>query len=149
MPASHKPAFSDRVHTEVLDCRDARLTVRKDEHLTVIAVTGEIYASNVDDVSRRVRTLIPPVGELIVDLSRIEFIGVAGLKVLLWVNAERARTNSPWVLVASSSVARLLRVSDPGGTLPMVTSSAEALRRIRTADLRSRPLRLVPPHGRR
>jgi anti-anti-sigma regulatory factor len=34
-------------------------------------------------------------GALIVDLSRIKFIGVAGLGVLLWLNTKCARANIP------------------------------------------------------
>lgn len=143
MPTTDQLLVGEPTHTEVVDCRDARLTARGDHSLTVITITGEIYASNVDDVSRHARELVPPVGALIVDLSSIEFVSVAGLHVLFSLNTECARANTPWALIAGRSVSRLLRVGDPDGTLPTVTSSKEALRYLRSATPAGRPLRLV------
>ena len=146
MPEMGQPLGNESAHTtEILDCGDARLTTRSDRNLTVLTITGEIYASNVDDVKRRIRALVPQLAVLVVDLSRIDFIGVAGFSALTLLNTECANANVSWVLIPSYSVRRLLRVSDPGGTLPVVASPAEALRRVRSAIRATRPLRLVTP----
>jgi hypothetical protein len=60
--------------TTVLDCRGACVRAKTDTGLTVIAISGEIDASNVDDLSRRARELVPDCGALIIDLADIDFI---------------------------------------------------------------------------
>jgi anti-anti-sigma factor len=145
MPAIKKPPFTESNRGEVVACRDARLLIRQDHGVTVITIAGEIYASNVDDVSRHVRVSVPHFGALIVDLSSIEFIGVEGVRVLFSLNSDCARTNIPWVLVTNHSVLRLLRVGDPDGLLPTVASLTEALRYVRRETPVARRLRLVAP----
>jgi anti-anti-sigma factor len=148
LSTTNQPHVGEPARTEVFGCRDARLTIRSDHRLTTITITGEIYASNADDISRRVRALVPRVGALIVDLSRIDFIGIAGLRVLFSLNNECARTNTAWALIAGHSAARLLRIGDPDDTLPTVASSIEALRRVRSAGPAGRRLQLVAaPNG--
>jgi anti-anti-sigma factor len=145
MPAIDKPDVTEPTRGEVVACRDARLVIRQDQGLTVIAIAGEIYASNVDDVSRHVRASVPRVGALIVDLSRIEFIGVEGVRVLFSLSSECARSNIPWVLVTNHCVLRLLRVGDPDGSLPTVALLTEAFRYVRRETPVARRLRLVAP----
>jgi anti-anti-sigma factor len=130
---------------ESFDCRDARLTMRNDQGLTVITITGEIYASNVDEVKARARALVPRGGALIVDLGRIDFIGVAGLGVILSLDTECARAGTVWALITGISVSRLLRVGDPDGALPTVASYMDALRYVRKAMPEGQRLRLVAP----
>jgi anti-anti-sigma factor len=145
MSATNQRSFSGPGCIEVLDCRDARLSIRSDQGLTLVSITGEIYASNVDQVRARVRTFVPRVGALIVDLSHIDFICVAGLGVLFSLNVECARVGTPWVVIAGASVSRLLRVGDPDSTLPTVASYMDALRYLRRAIPEGQRLALVAP----
>jgi len=73
-----------------------RIGVRTDAGLTVITIRGEIDASDVDDLSPHARGLVRDCGELIVDLSGIDFIGIDGLRALfaLW-SANPATTELP------------------------------------------------------
>jgi hypothetical protein len=70
--------------------------IRVDAELTVITLSGEIGASDIDDMSPYARRLVRDCGVLIIDLSGIDFIGVDALRALfaLW-SADPARTEPP------------------------------------------------------
>jgi hypothetical protein len=73
----------------VIDCRFARVSADTDTDLTVITIMGEIDASNVDDVSRHTRGLVPEGGALIVDLTATDFIAIDGLRMLFALQSMR------------------------------------------------------------
>jgi anti-anti-sigma factor len=131
--------------TTVFDCRGARVRATTDTGLTVIAISGEIDASNIDDLSRRARKLIPESGALIIDLADIAFIAFDGLRVLFALNMQCARTGTTWALIASHAANRLLRVGDHDKLLPAVGSAVEALLLVRRSSRGHRPLQLVSP----
>jgi hypothetical protein len=87
---------SHRNGATVTDCRGAPIGVRTDAGLTVITISGEIVASDIDDLSPHARGLVRDCGVLIVDLSGIDFITVDGLRALfaLW-SADPATTELP------------------------------------------------------
>jgi hypothetical protein len=72
------------------------LWIRTDAELTVITISGEIAASDIDDLSPYARGLIRDCGVLIVDLSGSDFVAVDGLCALLalW-SAESAAIERP------------------------------------------------------
>ena len=78
----------------VTDCRGAHIGIRTDAGLTVITISGEIDASDLDELSPHDRGLLRDCGELIVDLFDIDFIAVDGLRALfaLW-SADPATTD--------------------------------------------------------
>ncbi|MDT5095249.1 MAG: hypothetical protein QOH60_4612 [Mycobacterium sp.] len=126
----------------VIDCRFARVSADTDTDLTVITIMGEIDASNVDDVSRHTRGLVPEGGALIVDLTATDFIAIDGLRMLFALCSQCARTDTKWTLVTTGAVSRLLRLADPDKLLPAVGSATEALQLVRRSGL-SRPTRRV------
>jgi anti-anti-sigma factor len=131
--------------TTVIDCRGARLRVHTDTGLTVITISGDIDASNVDDLSRHARGLLSDRGALIVDLADIDFLAVDGLRALFALNIECARTDTAWALIASHAVNRLLRVGDHDKLLPVVGSATEALLLVRRSARGRRSLQLASP----
>ena len=70
--------------------------IRTDAEFTVITVSGEIDASDINDMSPYARGLVRDCGVLIVDLSGIDFIAVDALRALfaLW-SAGAAETEPP------------------------------------------------------
>lgn len=60
--------------------------IRHDAELTVITISGEIDASDIDNMSPYARRLVRDCGVLIIDLSGIDFIAVDALCALfaLW-----------------------------------------------------------------
>ena len=130
MTAAHTDHASHHNRTSVIDCRGARIRAHTDAGLTVITISGDIDASNVEAVSCHARGLVPDRGALIVDLADIDFIGVDGLRALFALNSHCARTDTTWALIASHPVNRLLRVGDHDTLLPAVGSATEALLRV-------------------
>lgn len=141
MTAAHRPQpHSPAAAAAVIDCKTALLTAYTDGRVTIIRIAGEIDAANVDDLTRQARSLVPAGNALILDLANVDFIGVDGLRALLAVNIECARCNSPWAMIASQAVTRLLRVGDRDVTLPAVGSPTEALLLLRSPDRSRRHL---------
>ena len=94
--------------TTFFDCSGACMRAKKtDTGLTVISISGEIDASNADDVSHRVSELASDCGALIVDLAEVDFIALDGLRALIALNIQCARTGTTWALIASHAVNRL------------------------------------------
>lgn len=63
---------------------EGQLLVRSDaEGRTVLAVTGEIDLSNVDDLSKQIDAAIKPTDSLIFDLSDVSFMDSSGIALLL------------------------------------------------------------------
>ena len=129
------------------DCRRARMRAKTDTRLTVMSISGEIDASNVDDVSHHVRELASDCGALIVDLAEVDFIAIDGLRALFALNIQCARTGTTWALIAGHAVNRLLRVGDHDTLLPAVGSATEALLLVRRSSRGHRSLQLVSPTG--
>jgi hypothetical protein len=78
--------------------REHCIWIRTDAELTVITISGEVDASDVDDLSPHARRLVRDCGVLIVDVSGSDFIAVDGLHALLalW-SADSATTERPRV----------------------------------------------------
>ena len=129
------------------DCRRARMRTKTDTGLTVISISGEIDASNANELSRHASELASGCGALIVDLAEVDFIALDGLHALFALNMHCARTGTTLVLIASRAVNRLLRVADHDKLLPAVGSATEALLVVRRSSLGDRSLRLVSSTG--
>jgi anti-anti-sigma factor len=129
------------------DCRRARMRAKTDTGLTVMSISGDIDASNADDVSHHVRELASDCGALIVDLAEVDFIALEGLHALIALNIQCARTGTTWALIASHAVNRLLRAGDHDKLLPAVGSATEALLLVHRSSRGRRSLQLVSPTG--
>ena len=70
--------------------------IRTDAELTVVTISGELHASDVDRLSPYARKLVRDCGQLIVDLSGSDFIAVDALCALLAVwSPDPAATERP------------------------------------------------------
>ena len=128
------------------DCSGAYMRAKKtDSGLTVMSISGEIDASNADELSHRVSELASDCGALIVDLAEVDFIAIEGLRALFALNIECARAGTTWALIASHAVNRLLRVGDHDKLLPAMGSATEALLLVRRSGRSRRSLQLVSP----
>ncbi len=88
--ASHQRAAT------VIDDREPCLWIRTEADRTVITISGEIDASDIDDMSSYARRLVRDCGVLIIDLSGIDFIAAEALRALftLW-SPDPAATEPP------------------------------------------------------
>ncbi|MDT7586681.1 MAG: hypothetical protein QOE32_4231 [Pseudonocardiales bacterium] len=126
-------------------CRGACMRASADTGLTVISISGEIDASNTDELSHRASELASDCRALIVDLAEVDFIALDGLHALFALNIQCARAGTTLALIASRAVNRLLRVGDHDKVLPSVGSATEALLLIRRSGRGRRSLQLVSP----
>ncbi|GAA4542606.1 hypothetical protein GCM10023161_26650 [Mycobacterium paraffinicum] len=99
---------------------------------TVLRVRGEIDASNADLLARAIRRFVRLRGPLILDLSRVDYLGSAGLRVLLLVKDECELARLPYSVVGGVALRRLTRLVTGLG-LPLVDSVTDALQLIRGA----------------
>jgi len=73
----------------------------------VVRLNGEIDLSNVDGLEARIDEAISGVGEVVIDLTAIDFIDSRGLRLLKRVSAVVAGRDGTLVVVApASSIAR-------------------------------------------
>src|SRR6185295_19858950 len=92
---------SQQSSSTFFDCRRARMRAKTDTGLTVISISGEIDASNSDELSHRVSKLASDCGAMIVDLVEVDFISTDGLHALIALNTQCARTGTTWALITS------------------------------------------------
>ena len=80
--ADHEP----RQNGAAVDRGRPHIWIRDDAERTVITISGEIDASDIDNMSPYARRLVRDCGVLIIDLSGIDFIAVDALRALfaLW-----------------------------------------------------------------
>lgn len=113
----------------VIDCTGARVSVYARSLATVLRVDGEIDMANADLVAQAIRRYSQLKAPLILDLSHLDFLGIAGFQVLLALNDEHQVAELHYHVVTGDAVRRLTRVI-AGDGLPIVESVLEALQRI-------------------
>ncbi|MBV9090902.1 MAG: STAS domain-containing protein [Mycobacteriaceae bacterium] len=119
------------------------LTAFDSSWVTVIALRGEIDASNAAGVGTCLHEFVAPDRALVLDLSDLDFLCAEGVQSLFALGDRCERLGVDWALVASHSVRRLLRVYDREASLPAVGSMVEVLQRFRSARRRRAQLRVV------
>jgi anti-anti-sigma factor len=109
--------------------RPKLLTTRSETRgpISVVSVTGEIddntadlFVTRVEEQMRRCRTVI-------VDLTRVTYLGVAGLDALHRVNISQYQTGARWIAVPSPAVNRSLRLAVTGIHIPTAKTVAAAM----------------------
>ncbi len=97
---------------------------------TVISVSGEIDASNAEFTATVLNGFACWNGKVVLDLSRLDFIGTQGLRVLVEFYESCQRSNTVTVMVPCRMLLRLLQVIDIGRHLPVAESVNSALRSV-------------------
>ncbi|MUL81085.1 MULTISPECIES: STAS domain-containing protein [unclassified Mycolicibacterium] len=110
--------------------------------IAVISVNGELDASNAAELTECGIRHTRPSGQLILDMSEVEFFGACCFACLHTVNVRCAGENIDWVLIPSPAVWRVLRICDPERALPASTGLPAALVKLRNQP---RQLQLVNP----
>ena len=95
------------------------------------------FDHNAGDLTRRARgkplrvaTKSVRCRALLLDLTNLEFFGIAGFSALHRISVSCARAGIGWALVPSAAVSLLLRICDPDGLLPAVDTVSTALARL-------------------
>jgi anti-anti-sigma factor len=109
-----------------IDCAGAQLYVHERRPAIVLRFDGEIDAANAGLVGQAIcrfaRLKIP----LVIDLSRLSFLGIAGLRALVAFSEERQQTGLSCQVVTGAALARLTPVVS-NHSLAVVGSVCEAL----------------------
>jgi anti-anti-sigma factor len=84
-----------------------------------ITATGEIDASNADELADYVLRHAVNHPRLIVDLAHLEFFGVKGFRALLKIHERCSCASVSWTLVPGRAVSRVLGFCDPQCTFPI------------------------------
>jgi anti-anti-sigma factor len=106
----------------------ARLSSRRlRSSVVVISAYGDIDAANADTLCEYTREHLTRCRGLILDLHDLDFFGIEGLSALQRVAAWCARAGIGWAVVPGAAVARVLRIGDPTGLLPVATTVAAAM----------------------
>lgn len=109
----------------VADCGGAELTAHACGPISVVRVDGEIDASNAKLVAQAIGHFSRLSAPLIVDLSHVDFLGVAGFRALIAL----ARESQPVCAVTGTALRRLMRIFADTG-LPVADSVPEAIQRV-------------------
>ena len=120
------PAKPDENTPELFDCAGAGLRVHANNVATVVCISGEIDASNADRVGEAIRRFSRRKAPLILNLSQLDFLGIAGFRALINLNHEHRQAQLPSSMVTGAVVRRLAGVFPDHG-LPIVDSVPEAL----------------------
>jgi anti-anti-sigma factor len=95
--------------------------------VAIVSAYGDIDASNASTLVDYALVNAVRCRGLILDLSRLEFIGTEGFSALHKVSVRCARAEIRWMVVPGAAVSRLLRLCDPHGLLPTVDTVEAAL----------------------
>jgi anti-anti-sigma factor len=94
---------------------------------TILTISGDIDARNIDRVSAYATRLVPVGNALLLDLSGVVFFAAQSISVLVTVGDACDNAESPWALVTSHAVDRVLRISHHDHILPVVSSVPDGM----------------------
>ena len=114
---------------------------------TVVAAAGELDASNIHRLTDYARSFLTDSHALVLDLSQLDFLGAQGIRSLIEIADDCARSGIDWALVPGHAVDRLLRIFDNDAQLPTVCSITEALERFSAPGCAHSLLQLVTKSG--
>jgi anti-anti-sigma factor len=128
--------------TEPTRCRTAYFATRRLQPSTaVITAHGELDAANAQEFVDYALRHIANTPQLVLDLTGLQFFGIAGFHALHTLNGRCAGKNIEWALVPSPMVTRLLRICDPDSELPVCATVKGAIGQLQGKS--PRPLQLV------
>lgn len=114
----------------VVDCDGAQLRAHLRHQVTVVRVTGDIDATNIDCFYNFANRFVGEAPGLILDLGGVNFLCARGISVLITLGNDCRTAGTRWAIVGSPFVQRLLRLGDPSDALPTECSEREALNSI-------------------
>jgi anti-anti-sigma factor len=112
---------------ETFDCSGTSMTVECQGPTTVIAVSGDIDASNSDFLATVLRGSTAGKDRCVLDMRAVGFIGTQGVRVLVDFDLLCRRDGAVWALVPCPILLRLLAVIDVGRHLPVSDSVDDAV----------------------
>jgi len=124
-----KDSIEQTYRHHVIDCAGAQLLISARSLATVCRVEGEVDAANAENLTQEIRHYARLKSPLIIDFSRVEFLGLAGFRGLLVIVEEQRKSHLHCSVIAGATMRPLLRIVTDH-SLPLVASMAEALQQI-------------------
>jgi anti-anti-sigma factor len=125
----HPPPLNS--HSQLLAAvRIPRVQMRADRcpQVTVLAISGDVDAGNGERIQDVVARCALGGDALILNLSGVEFFGARGISVLIAIRDIRQSAATPWALIPSRVVSRVLQLTAYGTELPSAGSVRDAVR---------------------
>jgi anti-anti-sigma factor len=94
---------------------------------TLLTISGDIDARNIDRVSDYATRLVPVGNALLLDLSGVEFFAAQSISMLVAVDDTCRSAELPWALITSHAVDRVLRIREDDDILPVASSVPDAM----------------------
>ena len=121
------PGFTSHSGNCTVDCNGAQMQAHCREQVTVVKVTGDIDATNIDRLYDYTRRFVGEASCLILDLSGVDFLCARGISVLNMLDNDCRTAGTHWAIVGSPFVRRLLHIGDPSDALPTASSERQGL----------------------
>lgn len=96
----------------------------------LVAVRGDVDATNRQALGRFVHRHIRVSKQLILDLTGVDFFGSQGFTALYYISVQCARRDVDWMVAGGRTVLRVLRICDPDHELPLTGDIAAAYARL-------------------
>ncbi|MBP1823170.1 STAS domain-containing protein [Mycobacterium sp. OAE908] len=125
----------------IVDGRIAWWKVQSRRQAIVMAVIGELDASNSKQFEASIDQLVSSGEPFVIDLADVDFMSSPAIRPFFKLVTERVAAR-PWGLVVPSRLQALLRICDPNEALPVASCLADALRDVAMRD--SGVVRLLP-----
>ena len=113
-----------------VDCNGAQMRAHCRDQVTIVKVTGDIDATNIDRFYDYTHRFVGEAPGLILDLSGLDFLCARGISVLTTLDRACRTAGTHWAIVGSSFVRRLLHIGGPSDALPTASSERQALNTI-------------------
>jgi anti-anti-sigma factor len=124
------PGFTSHFGNCTVDCNGAQMRAHCRDQVTVVKVTGDIDATNIDRLYDYTRRFVRETPGLILDLSGVDFLCARGISVLNTLDSDCRTAGTHWAIVGSPFVRRLLHIGDPSDALPTASSERQGLNAI-------------------
>lgn len=93
----------------------------------IVAVDGELDITNVTDFVGTASDMADDSNRIVIDLRGVEFFGTAGFAALHELSTRYTEGGTPWAVVPSRNVRRVVLICDTDKFVPMHSSLAAAL----------------------
>jgi anti-anti-sigma factor len=133
--------FTSRYGNPTSNYNGAQIRAHSRHVATVVTITGNIDANNVDRLAARAQRFLFADKPIVVDLSGVTSFAAQAVSILLAFGEQCQRAGVEWVLVVNDAVAEQLRVQNVDA-VPVVDSVAEALHELDDAILDRRRMLL-------
>lgn len=102
-------ATAFRYGNPAVECAGAQVRSQCRQLATVVSVTGDVSAKNVDELIRRVTRSVISEKPYVLDLSGVTSFAPIAISLLTAVDEACRRTSDEWMLIPSQAVADILR----------------------------------------